>query len=203
MIDPLPIDAVLPEIVAKLREHPSLVLRAPTGAGKTTRVPPALLDARLTDGQIVVLEPRRLAARANLLRQRPIGGRAPPANSPQRGVDLGEERILPGEVEPDVREVRFFAVKIPFRRRDNSGNVFRGRARLRAKGAAAHQPLGALGVFRWQLKARHPCVAPGDCAEAHGRLEDLIVLAGFAHCIASRLVMSERCAAEPQIQPDS
>jgi ATP-dependent helicase HrpB len=62
---PLPIDAVLPELVAALRGHSSAVLRAPTGAGKTTRVPPALLDAGFADrGRIVMLEPRRLAARA-------------------------------------------------------------------------------------------------------------------------------------------
>ena len=57
----LPIDPLLPEIVASLRKNPSLVLEAPPGAGKTTRVPPALLD--VVDGQILVLEPRRLAAR--------------------------------------------------------------------------------------------------------------------------------------------
>ena len=64
MLDPLPIDALLPDLIAKLRVSASLVLRAPTGAGKTTRVPPALLDARLSDRRIAVLEPRRLAARA-------------------------------------------------------------------------------------------------------------------------------------------
>lgn len=62
---PLPIDEVLGEIVAGLRAERSLVLRAPPGAGKTTRVPPAILDAGLAgEGQVVVLEPRRLAARA-------------------------------------------------------------------------------------------------------------------------------------------
>jgi ATP-dependent helicase HrpB len=61
----LPIDAVLPEVVAALRDHTALVLRAPAGAGKTTRVAPAMLDARLAKrGQIVMLEPRRLAVRA-------------------------------------------------------------------------------------------------------------------------------------------
>src|SRR6516164_531409 len=65
MVDPLPIDAILPELLGKLREQRSVVLRAPTGAGKTTRVPPALLDAKLAgSGRIIVLEPRRLAARA-------------------------------------------------------------------------------------------------------------------------------------------
>ncbi len=61
---PLPVDAVLPEVIARLREAGVVVLRAATGAGKTTRVPPALLRATLGDGQILVLEPRRIAARA-------------------------------------------------------------------------------------------------------------------------------------------
>ena len=64
-LDHLPIDDVLPDVQASLDERPSLVLRAETGAGKTTRVPPALLDASWCgDGRIVMLEPRRVAARA-------------------------------------------------------------------------------------------------------------------------------------------
>ena len=60
----LPIDPSLPEIVGSLRETPTLVIDAPPGAGKTTRVPRALLDAGFAErGQIVVVEPRRLAAR--------------------------------------------------------------------------------------------------------------------------------------------
>ena len=63
MLIPLPVDDVLPEVIAALRRCGNVVLRAPTGAGKTTRVPPALLDAGLAgDRLIVVLEPRRLAA---------------------------------------------------------------------------------------------------------------------------------------------
>jgi ATP-dependent RNA helicase HrpB len=63
-MQPLPIDSILPEIVARLRSDRALVLAAPPGAGKTTRVPGALLDAGLAGtGEIVVLEPRRLAAR--------------------------------------------------------------------------------------------------------------------------------------------
>src|SRR5437899_36780 len=58
---PLPIDPLLPDVVRRLSESPALVLRAPTGAGKTTRVPPALLEG---DGRVFVIEPRRLAARA-------------------------------------------------------------------------------------------------------------------------------------------
>ena len=60
-----PIDEVLPAIRASLAAHPRLVLEAPPGAGKTTQVPLALLDARWLDGRkILVLEPRRVAARA-------------------------------------------------------------------------------------------------------------------------------------------
>ncbi len=62
--DPLPIDGLLPEVVATLQGGAALVLEAPPGAGKTTRVPRALLEAGLAgDGEIIVLEPRRLAAR--------------------------------------------------------------------------------------------------------------------------------------------
>ncbi len=61
----LPIDPLLPDLRATLRDYASAVLQAPPGAGKTTRVPLALLDeAWLGDQRIVMLEPRRLAARA-------------------------------------------------------------------------------------------------------------------------------------------
>jgi ATP-dependent helicase HrpB len=60
-----PIDALLPRLLATLREHARLVLEAPPGAGKTTRVPPALLDEDWLGGRrILMLEPRRIAARA-------------------------------------------------------------------------------------------------------------------------------------------
>ncbi len=62
----LPIDPILPDITDAVRHHPCIVLQAEPGAGKTTRVPGALLDAGLAgDGDIVVLEPRRIAARAS------------------------------------------------------------------------------------------------------------------------------------------
>ena len=61
----LPIDDVLPELQRSLRESTGVILEAPPGAGKTTRVPPALLREDWLAGQrIVMLEPRRLAARA-------------------------------------------------------------------------------------------------------------------------------------------
>src|SRR5919199_4762385 len=61
----LPIESALPELKAALRERSAAVLQAPPGAGKTTRVPRALLgEPWLAGRKIVMLEPRRLAARA-------------------------------------------------------------------------------------------------------------------------------------------
>jgi ATP-dependent helicase HrpB len=57
----LPVDAILPAIIDSLNRQPNLVIEAPPGAGKTTRVPPALLG--IVSGEVVVLEPRRIAAR--------------------------------------------------------------------------------------------------------------------------------------------
>ena len=63
-LSPLPIDTHLPRILEALRATGRLVLAAEPGAGKTTRVPRALLDSGLLgDGACWVLEPRRLAAR--------------------------------------------------------------------------------------------------------------------------------------------
>ena len=60
----LPIDDALPDLIDALKRARQAVLQAPPGAGKTTRVPLAILDAGLCKGRIVMLEPRRLAARA-------------------------------------------------------------------------------------------------------------------------------------------
>ena len=73
----LPIDPLIPDILAHLRTANTLVLEAPPGAGKTTRVPPALLD--LDPREVLVLEPRRLAARlaarfVSAERGEPVGG---------------------------------------------------------------------------------------------------------------------------------
>lgn len=78
LVQRLPIDDVLPEIVAAVRDRKTCVLVAPPGAGKTTRVPGALLD--VVDGTIVVLQPRRLAARLAATRI-----------AAERGVQLGGE----------------------------------------------------------------------------------------------------------------
>ena len=60
----LPVDAVLPDLLNALRDGPRALLVAPPGAGKTTRVAPALLGEQWCDGLILLLVPRRLAARA-------------------------------------------------------------------------------------------------------------------------------------------
>jgi ATP-dependent helicase HrpB len=57
----LPVDAILPEIISSLEIRSNLVIEAAPGAGKTTRVPPALLG--IVTGEVIVLEPRRIAAR--------------------------------------------------------------------------------------------------------------------------------------------
>ena len=82
----LPIDDALPQIVNALKETGCVVLKAEPGAGKTTRVAPAIMDAGLAqlqdgaDGQIVVLQPRRIAARAAATRI-----------AQERGSELGQE----------------------------------------------------------------------------------------------------------------
>ncbi|MBD3786514.1 MAG: ATP-dependent helicase HrpB [Sphingomonadales bacterium] len=78
MSDRLPIDDVIPELCAALAGAGRAVLMAPPGAGKTTRVPLALMDQ--ISGRILMLEPRRLAARASAERMaetlgEPVGGR--------------------------------------------------------------------------------------------------------------------------------
>ena len=81
VLPPLPIDAVLAPLVESLKTHSTVVLQAPAGAGKTSRVPLALLDSPLDiRGQIVLLQPRRLAARAAAARL-----------ADERGCRLGAE----------------------------------------------------------------------------------------------------------------
>lgn len=60
----LPVDRVLGELRDSLGQHGAVVLEAPPGTGKTTRVPPALATSGAVDGAVWVLEPRRIAARA-------------------------------------------------------------------------------------------------------------------------------------------
>jgi len=80
MKQPLPIDALQDGLVAACGRVRRLVLRAPTGSGKSTRIPQMLLDLNLIQGQIVVLQPRRIAARLLAARI-----------AQERGVKLGGE----------------------------------------------------------------------------------------------------------------
>ena len=73
----LPIHAVLPALLATLRERSNAVLVAPPGAGKTTAVAPALLNQPWCAGEILLLSPRRLAARAAAERMAELGGERP------------------------------------------------------------------------------------------------------------------------------
>lgn len=76
--DPLPIEPVLPELRRALGVGRAAVLQAPPGAGKTTRVPLALLDEPWLAGRrMVMLEPRRLAARAAARRMAEVLGQEP------------------------------------------------------------------------------------------------------------------------------
>jgi len=91
----LPIDPVLPGIAEALRVCPSLVLRAPTGAGKTTRVPLELMRAEwAADGWVVLVEPRRLAARAACTQMASQLGQKP---GELVGYQVRHERRIGGE----------------------------------------------------------------------------------------------------------
>src|ERR1700722_16225949 len=68
-ISPLPIDNLIPDLLKSLEQKNAAVITAEPGAGKTTRVPPALLGAAFAqDKEIWVLQPRRLAAKMAALR---------------------------------------------------------------------------------------------------------------------------------------
>ena len=64
-MEELPVQACLPDLCAALAREQPVILRAPPGAGKTTGVPPAILEtAAAAEGQVLLLQPRRMAARA-------------------------------------------------------------------------------------------------------------------------------------------
>ncbi len=92
-----PINSLLPAIVDSLAAHPRLVLEAPPGAGKTTQVPLALLDAPWLGGQkILMLEPRRVAARsAAQFMARQLGG--------QVGDTVGYRIRFENKIGPSTR----------------------------------------------------------------------------------------------------
>jgi len=90
---PLPVEAALPALAAALRVGPNAVLQAPPGAGKTTRVPLALLHEPWATGRLLMLEPRRLAARGAAARMAETLGQAPGATVGHR--IRGEDRTAP------------------------------------------------------------------------------------------------------------
>jgi ATP-dependent helicase HrpB len=93
-LSPLPIDQALPQICAALAQHGILVLSAPPGSGKTTRVPAALTQHPAFVGQrVAVSEPRRIAARAAAQRV-----------AQERGLELGQEVGFQVRHERQARE---------------------------------------------------------------------------------------------------
>ncbi|WP_284163521.1 ATP-dependent helicase HrpB [Frigidibacter sp. SD6-1] len=107
----LPIDPILPDLCARLIAAGRAVLQAPPGAGKTTRVPLALLDAGV-QGRILMLEPRRLAARAAAERMaetlgEPVGQRVgyrirgEAKTSPATRIEVVTEGILTRMIQSD------------------------------------------------------------------------------------------------------
>jgi ATP-dependent helicase HrpB len=106
----LPIEPVLPELGAALARAGCAVLQAPPGAGKTTRVPLHLLDAALVAGRIVMLEPRRVAARAAAERLaaglgetpgRRVGYRIRGESVPGAAIEVVTEGVLTRMIQAD------------------------------------------------------------------------------------------------------
>jgi ATP-dependent helicase HrpB len=107
-----PVAAVLPELLAALRAKGAAVLQAPPGAGKTTSVPLALWRAEAFAGKLVMLEPRRVAARAAALRMAAMLGekvgetvgyriRGETAVSPATLVEVVTEGVLTRMLQAD------------------------------------------------------------------------------------------------------
>ncbi len=106
----LPIDPILPDLMAALNDAGRAVLQAPPGAGKTTRVPLALLEAGMITGKIIMLEPRRLAARAAAERLaeglgetpgQTVGYRMRGDSKPGKRIEVVTEGILTRMIQSD------------------------------------------------------------------------------------------------------
>ncbi len=98
MAQDLPINAVLPDLLAALRSHSSAVLVAPPGAGKTTAVAPALISEEWCSGEVIVLSPRRVAARAAAERMAEMLGEKP-------GETIGYQTRMDSRTGPKTRVV--------------------------------------------------------------------------------------------------
>jgi ATP-dependent helicase HrpB len=108
----LPIEDVLGDVIAATTQHGQLVLQAPPGAGKTTRVPLALLQAGAFEGRLIMLEPRRLATRAAAERMadtlgQPVGEqvgyrmRGETKEGPKTRIEVVTEGILTRMIQTD------------------------------------------------------------------------------------------------------
>ena len=109
----LPIESILPDLKSALRTGRNVVVLSPPGAGKTTGVPPALLDEDWLEGKtIIVLEPRRLAARAAAgrmaaLMKEPVGRtvgyriRLDSKVGPKTRIEVVTEGILTRRIQND------------------------------------------------------------------------------------------------------
>ncbi|WP_434666551.1 ATP-dependent helicase HrpB [Klebsiella sp. B345] len=111
-MSPLPVAAVLPELLNALQQAPQVLLNAPTGAGKSTWLPLQILASGQIEGRIILLEPRRLAARnvaqrlAELLDEKPgatVGYRmrAETCVGPQTRLEVVTEGILTRMIQHD------------------------------------------------------------------------------------------------------
>jgi ATP-dependent helicase HrpB len=186
-LQPLPIDPLLPSICDALRRGPSVVLEAPPGAGKTTRVPRALLDAGFAEGgEILVLEPRRLAARmaarrvAEELGEEPGGTvgftmRFEDVRSPRTRVRFLTEGTLTRRLLHD-RELRGAAVVLldEFHERHIDGDVALALLRRLQRGP---RPDLRLAVMSATLDAAPVAAFLGDAprVRSEGRLFDVAV----------------------------
>ena len=169
----LPIDPLLPGIAGSLRARGAIVIEAPPGAGKTTRVPPALLDAGFGQrGEIVVLQPRRLPARL-------AAERVASERGERTGETVGYTVRFAEEAGPRTR-IRFVTEGILLRRLLSEPNLpgveavildeFHERhlasdlalALLRRLQLAARPDLG-LVVMSATLEAEPVCEFLGDC----------------------------------------
>ena len=93
----LPIEEVIPDVVAALSDKGRAVVQAPPGAGKTTLIPLALLDEPWLEGRrIIMLEPRRLAARASAMRMASLIGE-------EAGGTVGYRTRFDSRVGPDTK----------------------------------------------------------------------------------------------------
>lgn len=111
-MSPLPVAAVLPELLIALQQAPQVLLNAPTGAGKSTWLPLQILASGQIEGRIILLEPRRLAARnvaqrlAELLDEKPgatVGYRmrAETCVGPDTRLEVATEGILTRMIQHD------------------------------------------------------------------------------------------------------